>query len=787
MEPRSSPPGPGESAGPYAILGRLGAGGMGEVFLALDSRLERRVALKCLFDVPTDDDAHRRALTEARAAARIAHPNVAGVHDVFTLDDRTFIVMEYVDGESLAARMARGPLPIDVAIAFGRQLAAAVAAAHAQGVVHRDLKPSNAQITPDGTLKVLDFGIARFAISSLTTRTSNSQHEASALPATRGAGTPGYMAPEQAAGLGFDERSDIYSIGAVLYEMATSRCLAPADPLRVSGHYRERPRADAVNPAVPRALADLIEKALAPDPALRFQQAADVERALAAIASSRPRSVNRRRTILAVTAGVVILLLAGAYRWNALRSATPRPIRAIAVMPLLNDSGNAAQDYLADGITEGLINALGRVSAVRVTARSSSMAFKGTKKSLAEIARELSVDAILEGSVVAVSTPGGPDRVRVAVSLIDPPTQQLIWTDTVNGTLGDVLTLQDDVARALARKIDRAVATTDDGTKSAARHVDPDAFRAYLLGRERWNRRTVPAIREAIGYFQEAIARDSEYAPAYAGLADSYVLLAGEFGVMPRDVGAQAATTNANKALQFDPNLAEAYASLGFASFFLQWDWTSAERHLTRAIQLNPSYATAHQWFGNLLSDLGREDEGLVQMRLALDLDPLSPIISRDVAWPLFFSRRYDEAIQHLEATLRAHPNYAPAERLMARAVAMRGDTARAIRQFQALRARDDSSRSRCELAWAYALAGLRADALRELDAARTKPDSKVYPYDVALVLSALGQQQDALAALEEAYAQRDATLVNLKHDPRFDAIRSDPRFGRLLALMRFP
>ena len=782
-----SPPGSGESIGPYVILGRLGSGGMGEVFLARDSRLERQVALKRLLDRPSDEEPHRRALAEARAAARIAHPNVAGVHDVFTNDDGTFIVMEYVEGESLAARMARGQLSIDVVLRFGRQLSAAVAAAHAQGVVHRDLKPSNVQIARDDTLKVLDFGIARFALAALTTRTADTGQAAARLPETRAAGTPGYMSPEQAAGLGFDERSDIYSLGAVLYEMATSRCVAPADPLGPRELRTERPRADAVNPAVPPALAEIIEKALAPDPAARFQKASDVERALAAIPSAEARSVNRRAVIAAVTAMAALLIVAGAYRWQALTPGTPTPIRSIAVLPLVNDSGNAAQDYVADGITEGLINTLGRVSALRVTARSSSMAFKRTTKSLAQIARELRVDAILEGSVVTASTPAGADRVRVTVSLVDPSTQHVIWSDTVDGTLGDLLTLQDGVARALAGRIDRAVAATDERNRSAARRVDPDVLRAYLLGRERWNRRTVPAIREAIGYFQEAIKSDPNYAPAYAGLADSYVLLAGDFGVMGRDVGAQAAIASANLALQLDPTLADAYASLGFASFFLQWDWAAAERHLTRAIQLNPSYATAHHWFGNLLSDLGREDEGLTQMRLALELDPLSPIISRDVAWPLFFSRRYDDAIKQLEETLRAHPGYAPAERLLARAVAMRGDPEAAILRFRDLRARDDSSRSRCELAWAYALAGRRQDALRELDAARTKADSKVYPYDVALVLSALGRPEDALAALEEAYAQRDATLVNLKHDPRFDAIRRDPRFEKLLALMRFP
>ena len=308
-----------------------------------------------------------------------------------------------------------------------------------------------------------------------------------------------------------------------------------------------------------------------------------------------------------------------------------------------------------------------------------------------------------------------------------------------------------------------------------------------MLGRQRWNERTLPALREALDDFQRALAVDPAYAPAHAGLADTYALLAGDFGALPRATAADAATASATRALTLDPASAEAYASLGFTSFFLKWNWPAAEQQFRTALKLNPSYATAHQWFGNYLSDMGREDEALAEMRRALELDPLSAIISRDVAWPLFFSSRYGAAIQQLTQTLAKHPAYLPAERLLARAEAMNGQTADAVARFEAQRTRDDTPRSRCELAWAYALAGRRSDARREFDTARRLAPSRSFPYDEAVALTALGEANAAFDALNRALDQSDPTLVNLKHDPRLAALRQDARFDRLLALMRFP
>ena len=786
---------PGARIGPYVLLERLGAGGMGEVFLARDTRLQRKVALKCLFpsgEGAEGDVARSRILREARAAARINHPNVASIHDVFEDRGRAFIVMEYVEGGSLHDAVAAGALDPRRVIAIGRQLTAAVAAAHAQGVIHRDLKPANIQLTREGSVKVLDFGVAKTSASLLTTATADPETPAPARVG-RLAGTPAYMAPEQALGLTVDERADVYGLGVVLFEMATGRRPDPPALFDLAmGVAPHPPRADALNPAVPRALADVIERALQRQPSDRFQSATDLDAALLAIESpgdthgSRPGVLRRHPIAASIAAVALVVAAAGVVRF--VRSS--HPIRSIAVLPLVNGSHDPAQDYFADGITDGLISTLGQMTSLSVTARASSMAFKDTTKSMTEIARELDVDALLEGSVTMAAGPGGSERVRVAVDLVDPATQKQIWSTTMDREIGDVLTLQADIARSVAEKISAALSGPGRGAPAGAqaeRQVDPEAYRLYLLGRQRWNDRTVPELWKAVDFFGRAIQRDKEYAPAYAGLADSYVLLGGDYGVVPREEAVRQATTNAERALALDPTLAEAHASLAFTSFFLKWDWPAAEQQFRRALELNPSYATAHQWYGNFLSDMGREDEGLAEMRRAQMLDPLSSIISRDVAWPLFFSGRYDAAIQQLQSTLASFPGYRPAERLLARAYAMQGNTQEAVRRFESLQTAEATPRTRFELAWAYALAGRRADALREFDAARAAPGAALYPYDAALVLTALGREEEAILSLNRAFTDRDPTLVNLRHDPRFSSIRGNPGYAKLLALMRFP
>ncbi len=772
--------------GPYQLLEKLGTGGMGEVFLGQDTRLKRKVALKRLKKSHTDaDPLYTRTLQEARAAARITHGNVAAIHDVIEHGSDTFIVMEFVDGESLATRLRRGPLPIDEVLTVGRQLCAALGAAHAQGVIHRDLKPANIQVTPEGVVKVLDFGIAQ-EIRPLTDLSAATLSFDSAIdPGGPHAGTPAYMAPEQLLALPLDVRTDLYSLGAVLYEMAIGkRAYEHVDPLELLRQpVSLAQRLDVVNPAIPGGLADVVDKALQCNAASRYQSAAELDSALGTVEHQiqSGRWMRRLKWAGAIAALAAIVTLAVLSNRPATPVANP-PIRSIAVLPFVNLSGDASQEYFVDGMTDGLISALGRVSALRVTARTSIMGFKGSQRPVADIARDLNVDAVLEGSVMLVAA----DRVRVSVNLIDPRTQTQLWGTTVDRNVRDAVAAHGEIARTIAENIHVAVTNEEQSRLSTVPAVDAETYKLYLLGRHEWTGRTVPQLQRAVAYFRQALERNPNYAAAHAGLADSYVLLTGDFAAMPRAAGAAEAIASASRALAIDPTLAEAYTSLAFANFFLLWNWDSAEQQFKRALELNPSYATAHQWYGNYLSDIGREDEALVEMRRALELDPLSPIISRDVAWPLFYSRRYDEAITHLDSTLATFPDYIPAERLRARALAQRGNHAEAVKVFEALKQRGDNPRSRCELAWAYALAGKLPEARKELDSAIAEKTG-VYQYDVALALTAMGRRDEALSALERAIDERDPTMVNLKHDPRFDPLRNDPRYGRLLAQMRFP
>jgi serine/threonine protein kinase/TolB-like protein/Tfp pilus assembly protein PilF len=794
----------GSAVGPYQILEKLGAGGMGEVFLGHDPRLERRVALKCLASTASQSgDGHARVLREARAAARLNHPHIAAVYDVLEQADRTFIVMEYVEGISLAARLASGALPPDQVCAIGRQLASALAAAHAQGVIHRDLKPANIQVMRDGSIKVLDFGVARLTTAAPTTADTTSGDAAADQTIGGNPGTPIYMSPEQLCSRPLDARADIYSAGVILFLMATGRRPfqeTSAVTLALAMTSGPAPAAAAVNPLVPPDLNATIARALERDPERRFQSARELEAALGGTQGSVPTiaaghtlpdqtrqvaSLGRslRAWKFAAAAAVVALTIGVASRTPLLTrlglldsASAPQRVAVdagIAVLPLANLSADSSQDYVADGMTEAIIAQLGRVRSLRVISRQSVVRYKGTTVPVPQIARELGVGAIITGSVTRSA-----DRLRVTVSLVQPSPERQLWSETYDRGVGDMLTLAGELAQAAVQHVQAAVTPQEQAQLARARPVNPAVQQAYLLGRFFWNKRSKPDVERAIKEFKRAIELDPGFGPAYAGLADCFVV-AWDSGYLSPQEAYREGKANATKALQLDDTIAEAHASLG-AVYSFSLLWGPAEQEYRRALALNPGYATAHQWYALNLSVLGRHDEAVAEATRALELDPLSSVQNAFLGQRLYFAGDYTAAMLQLRKALDLNPDLAPAHSLLGCVYLARHQYDDAVKAFD--RRREIDGHVSGDLGHAYALAGNRAAALKvlaQLMAARGQ--RYVDPYQIALVYLGLGDRGHALDWFVKSYEAAETAVTELAVDPRLAPIADDPRFLSLL------
>ncbi len=638
---------PGDSLGRYEILEFLGAGGIGEVYRARDTRLGRNVAVKLVTD-PNDPEAGPRLLAEARHASILNHPNICGVYEVDEVGGLPFMVLELVEGPTLHTLMKeRRPSTVEV-VQWGKAIAAALDHAHQRGIIHRDLKSANVAISADGTLKVLDFGLSRL----LQMPAESVQAPAAILRESSVAGTLTHIAPEVLRGEPVDQRIDVWAFGVMLYE-ATSGVL----PFKRETSFQtaeailgERP--EPLPASVPIELRRLIERCLVKDPASRVATAGELRDALNTLPSEhRARSWSRiRRPLPVLTTIVVATVAAGVYSvWPRLGPVTPGPV--LAVLPLASDS--TAQAFFADGITEGLIAELGRVEHIRVIAPGTSMRYRTGPAAIRDVARVSGAGRILEGSV----TRSGDD-VSLSTRLLDATSGRVIWSETYRRDAREVQALQATVARAVANAVEVELTVDDARHFAAVRAVDPDVYEAYLKGRYYWNQRTPDSIRTAIGHFEAALAIDPTYAPAYAALADCYNQLATVMigGGPPAEWRPKAAEA-AIKALQIDGDLAEAHATLGYVQHY-DWQWAEAERSLRRAISLNPSYALARIWYANLLCSQRRFDEALEEVLIARSLDPLSLIVNTNVGWVLFRARRNDEAIAEYRKVLALDPTY---------------------------------------------------------------------------------------------------------------------------------
>lgn len=783
--------------GPYEVLAPLGAGGMGEVWRARDTRLERDVALKVLGSgLLADDAARRRFRKEALALAKLKHAHIAHIYDVVSEESVDALVMELVEGESLSDRLQGGPLPESEVVRLGLQLAEGLSTAHAEGVIHCDLKPSNLKLTPQGELKILDFGLAHFRrAAAAETLSAVATESATAFEVV---GTLPYMAPEQLKAEPLDARTDIWAAGAVLCELVTGqRPFGEMVPARLTDailHSQPLPLSVSVS-GMSAALKRVLRKCLEKVPEDRYQTAAllraDLETLSASVAPpappTRPVAVSgawsRRR--IAVTGGFLVIgvvALAALWRggWLGRGSAGGR-IDSLAVLPLANLSKDPAQEYFADGMTEALIAELSRIRALKVISRTSVMQYKNAQKPLPEIARVLGVKGVVEGSVMREG-----DNVRITVQLIEADSDRHLWAESYTREAKNVLALQSEVASAIAREIRVAVTPEEAQRMAAARPVDPEAHRLVLLAQQavRFDSSRA-AIEKSIGFSRQAIEKDPEYAVAYAALGGGLYELGG-FGLQPMTSACAEARAALEKAIRLDPQLAEAQGLLAFSKMLCDFDWAGAEAGLKKALDLAPGSAWIHDNYAWLLSSMGRHSEALEHSRMAEELDPLAEGITVHRGMFFYLARRHEEAERQLRKVLSQTPDSDFAKWALGMTLTARGRYDEAISTF--LSRKVSSRGTNWGLGSAYGLAGRKEEARKVLAFLLEKQKSQfVPPAMIAAVYIGLGEKDKAFEWLERAWAEHGLFLDQLRVHPIYDPIRSDPRFDALVRRINVP
>jgi serine/threonine protein kinase/Tfp pilus assembly protein PilF len=782
-------------AGRYQIIEELGQGGMGRVYRVLDKKLKEEVALKLIKpQIGLDRTTLERFSNELKLSRKIVHKNVARMFDLNDHGGAHYITMEYVRGEDLRRLIRKmGTLSPSQAIPIVKQVCDGLKEAHRLGIVHRDLKPGNIMIDEEGNARIMDFGIARSLLGKGITG--------------GGAmiGTPEYMSPEQAEGKETDQRSDIYSLGIILYEMLTGRVPFSGDtPLSVAVKQKTEvpPDPRRLSPQIPADLSRLILRCLEKDKSRRYQSSeelhAELEKAEQGIpaterigpAKKPPTSreitvkISLKRLLFPYLAILALIIAGGVILWRIVPGKNVVPAKSgspsIAVLPFVDDSPEKSHAYLCEGIPNTLINALNTIQNLRVPARTSAFSFVGKGQDIQGIGQKLNVENVLEGSIQVVG-----NSLRVTASLIKVKDGYQLWNATYDRKLEDVFAIQDEIAQAIVRALKMRLLGEQEKRLVKRGTDNMDAYTLYLEGLFYWNKRSGRDLNRAIEFFGQAIEKDPNYALAYVGLADSYSLLTVYAGARPQDVYPRAKTA-ANKALELDEALAEAHNSLAYIHERYDWDFRAAEAEFKRALELNPNYATGRFWHGELLTYLGRFEEGIQEFRRALELDPLSVIINSNLGWALTMAQQYDQALVQLHKTLELDPNFAITHVMLGFVNLDKTNYQEAIEEMKKARELSGDALYAIQgLGEVYAAAGKIEEAKAVLEELKTRSQKQyVSPFAMATIYASIGDLDRAFELVDKAYEERDDPLISIKIHPGWIRFHSDRRYQAVLKKM---
>ena len=788
-----------ENISHFRIIEKLGEGGMGVVYKAMDLRLDRPVALKFLPEnMLQDAQALERFRREARAASALNHPGICTIYDIGEQGGRGFIAMEFIDGETLRSHIQGKALPLGEVLRLGIQIAEALEVAHGEGIIHRDIKPANIFVTKRGQAKVLDFGLAKLVRKGVAAGDAGSDGDATDSTSIVGiiSGTPSYMSPEQVRGDALDPRTDIFSLGLLLYEMATGR---QAFSGRTGGVVieavltRSPVPARSINPEIPPKLEEIINKALHKDREQRYQHAGEIRAEL--------QRLERSSDSGAITVGIAgestqtassgELPSSGEERARTATEKTGGPrtervskvIDSLAVLPFENASSDPEHEYLSDGIAGSLVNTLASVPKLRVMAQSTMFRYKGRRIDPQTVGRELKVRAVLTGRIMQS---GG--SLRIGTELVDVATGSQLWGAQYDRKPGDIFAIQDDISNEISEKLRLKLTRAEKKRLTKRQTDDAEAYRLYLKGRHHWNRWTEEGFYKAIEYFQQAVEKDPNYALAYTGIADSYVLLGWNSYLPPKDAFPKGKMA-AMKALRLDPDLGEGHTPEAAVLWLYDWQWREAQEEFQRSLALNPAHPTASHWYAEYLMTMGRHEEAIGRMKSSQELDPLSLIISVAIGWAHYMAGKYDEAMEQLRRTVEMEPNYPVTYWILGLVLRKLGRYEEATAEGEkGVKLSGGSPLMNAALAQTLGSAGRKKEAMQILEELTNLGTQRyVAPYFFAGIHIGLGDYERAMEYLEKSYEEHSHWLIYLHIDPSMDGLRGDSRFQDLLRRVGLP